>query len=57
VNPAEEPDAEWAAARWHRGEGLSLADRFCLALGQRLGLPALTADTAWGNSDSVRQIR
>jgi PIN domain nuclease of toxin-antitoxin system len=57
VNPAEEPDAERAAGRWRRGEGLSLADRFCLALGHRLGLPAVTADTAWGESDSVRQIR
>lgn len=28
--------------------GLSLGDRACLALAQRLGLPALTADRAWG---------
>jgi ribonuclease VapC len=28
--------------------GLSLGDRFCLALGERLGLPILTADRAWG---------
>ena len=27
--------------------GLSLGDRACLALAQRLGLPALTADRAW----------
>ena len=27
--------------------GLSLADRFCLALGRRLGLPVVTADRAW----------
>ena len=27
--------------------GLSLGDRACLALAQRLGLPALTADQAW----------
>jgi PIN domain nuclease of toxin-antitoxin system len=27
--------------------GLSLADRFCLALGRRLGVPVVTADRAW----------
>jgi ribonuclease VapC len=27
--------------------GLSLADRFCLALARRLGVPALTADRQW----------
>jgi PIN domain nuclease of toxin-antitoxin system len=27
--------------------GLSLGDRFCLALAQQLGLPALTADRVW----------
>lgn len=30
-----------------RAAGLSLGDRACLALGQRLGLPVLTTDTAW----------
>jgi ribonuclease VapC len=30
-----------------RAAGLSLGDRFCLALAQRLGCPALTADRAW----------
>ena len=29
-------DAEWAARRWAPGEELSLADRLCLALGDRL---------------------
>lgn len=28
--------------------GLSLGDRYCLALGSRLGRPVLTADRAWG---------
>jgi len=38
-----------------RGLGLSLGDRACLALGLRLGLPALTADGAWaGVSVGVR---
>jgi ribonuclease VapC len=50
-------DAEWAAQRWQRGEGLSLADRLCLALAQRLNVPALTADTGWGSNDRIRQIR
>ena len=30
-----------------RSAGLSLGDRFCLALCNRLGRPALTADRAW----------
>ena len=28
-------------------DGLSLGDRFCLALAKRLGVPAYTADRAW----------
>ena len=50
-------DAEWAAQRWRRGEGLSLADRLCLALGERLDISVLTADTSWGASGRVVQIR
>ncbi len=30
------------------GAGLSLGDRFCLALALREGLPAWTADRQWG---------
>jgi ribonuclease VapC len=41
--------------------GLSLADRACLALADRLGVPALTADEAWedvpGLDIEVRLIR
>jgi len=40
--------------------GLSLADRACVALAGRLGLPALTADSAWSSIDlpiEVQQIR
>jgi ribonuclease VapC len=34
--------------------GLSLADRFCLALGRRLGVPVVTADRAWARvADAV----
>ena len=52
-----EDDAEWAAGRWRRGEGLSLADRLCLALGQRLDEDVWTADTSWGSAGRVRQLR
>lgn len=34
-----------------RHAGLSLADRSCLALARRLGVPALTADRAWATVD------
>ena len=51
------PDAEWAARRWRRREGLSLGDRLCLALGDRLGVVVLTADRAWGTGEGVQQIR
>lgn len=57
VEPATVTDAERAAELWQRGSGLSLADRFCLALGERLGTTVWTADTAWGTSDRVRQVR
>lgn len=42
-------DAEAAAELWQptRAAGLSLADRACLALARRLGLPAHTADRDW----------
>lgn len=57
VEPATIDDGERAADLWRRGSGLSLADRFCLALGERLAATTWTTDTAWGNSDTVRQIR
>lgn len=50
-------DAETAALRWKSGEGLSLADRLCLALADRVGSTAWTADTAWGSARNVEQIR
>ena len=34
-----------------RSFGLSLADRACLALAARLGVPAVTADRAWADLD------
>jgi ribonuclease VapC len=58
VEPVTLPDAEWAASRWRRDEGLSLADRLCLALAARLEADNVwTADAAWGSADPVRQIR
>jgi PIN domain nuclease of toxin-antitoxin system len=57
VEPVTRIDAEWAAARWRAGEGLSLGDRLCLALGERLDAEVWTADRRWGEAGRVRQIR
>lgn len=49
-----------AAARLRpatRHAGLSLADRACLALARRLGVPAVTADRAWGDLDVGVEVR
>jgi ribonuclease VapC len=57
VEPVSADDAEWAARRWRHGEGLSLADRLCLALAERVDRDVLTADTSWGSVGRVTQIR
>ncbi len=57
LEPVAVADAEWAAQRWRPGEGLSLADRLCMALAARLGTDAWTADAAWGDDDGIKQIR
>jgi PIN domain nuclease of toxin-antitoxin system len=57
LEPVTAEDAERAAASWAPGTGLSLADRLCPALGERLGGVALTADGAWGVGAGIRQIR
>ncbi len=57
VDPVVAEDAEWAARRWTAGEGLSLADRLCLALAERADAEVLTADTTWGTAGRVRQLR
>lgn len=57
IESVVESDAEWAAHRWRKGEGLSLADRLCLALGERLDVEVWTADTSWGSPGRVRQLR
>jgi PIN domain nuclease of toxin-antitoxin system len=38
-------------------KGLSLADRACLALGQRLDLPVITADRVWKELDLEVEVR
>ena len=50
-------DAERAAETWRAGSGLSLADRLCLALGERKDAVVWTADRQWGSDGRVRQIR
>lgn len=57
IEPVVADDAEWAARRWRTGEGLSLADRLCLALAERVDATVLTADRSWGTKGRVRQIR
>lgn len=57
IEPVLVEDAEWAARRWARGEGLSLADRLCLALAARKNVEAWTADSAWGTGGGIQQIR
>ena len=52
-------DAELTAQIWYssRRSGLSLGDRACLSLAQRLSLPALTADRGWAAFDLDVEIR
>ena len=57
VEPVLAEDAEKAARLWRTGTSLSLADRLCLATADRLAATVWTADTAWGASDTIRQIR
>ena len=51
IDPGQPEDAVQVAAfrMSTRSAGLSLGDRYCLALGARLGAPVLTADRAWGS--------
>ena len=57
VEPVTADDGELAARRWRRGAGRSLADRLCLALGERLDADVLTADSERGTVGRIRQIR
>ena len=51
VVPFDERQARAAARlRWvTRHAGLSLGDRACLSLGERLGCPVVTADRVWAS--------
>lgn len=40
-----------------RPQGLSLADRACLALAERLAVPALTADRKWLEADVAAEVQ
>jgi ribonuclease VapC len=40
-----------------RRQGLSLADRACLALAERLDVPALTADRKWLEAEVVAEVQ
>lgn len=53
VEPFTDTDAMAAAALSPKtaSKGLSLGDRTCLALAQRLGAPALTAEHVWAELD------
>ena len=62
ILPFTVEDAERTGQLWTRTRhaGLSLGDRACLSLAQRLGLPAVTADRTWVGLDldiEVRAIR
>ncbi len=57
IEPVTAGDAERAARLRRRGSGRSIADRICLAAAQRLEAHVWTADTAWGTSDHISQVR
>ena len=57
VEPVVAADGEQAARLWSGNKLLSLADRLCLATAERLDAEVWTADTQWGTSGRVRQIR
>ena len=60
VVPFPEEDAGQVARLWLQAPALSLADRACLVLARRVGLPALTSDRAWHGLDvgvDIRMIR
>ena len=59
ILPFDAQDAESTAHLWStsRRAGLSLGDRACLSLAQKLGLPALTADRGWSAIDLEVEVR
>ena len=59
IEPFTHEDAHRVAelARNPRVAALSLSDRACLALAQRLGVPALTADDSWRKLDAGIEVQ
>lgn len=57
IEPVTKADAIKAAEIYDRNPSLSLGDRLCLALADRLEAQVLTADRAWGSNPTVVQIR
>jgi len=57
IEPVTRADATRAAIIHQSNPSLSLGDRLCLALGERLEADVLTADRAWGNVNGIIQIR
>ncbi len=57
IFPFTPEDADNAATQWDAAQGLSLGDRACLSLAQRLGLPVLTADATWQDRTSGVEVQ
>ncbi len=59
VEPITEEDCVRIARlrRSTKPQGLSLADRACVALAERLDVPALTADREWGKAAMGAKVR
>ncbi len=56
VEPVLGVDGQRAADLWASTQGLSLADRLCLAVGWRLGVPVLTADRRWAELEDATGV-
>jgi PIN domain nuclease of toxin-antitoxin system len=57
IEPVTRQDAQRAGLMLDRATGLSLGDRLCLALAERLDAQVITADRAWGRAGRIRQVR
>lgn len=57
VEPVTKADGLRAAQLRAQRKSLSLGDRLCLALADRLGVDVMTADRAWGDDAGIIQIR
>jgi ribonuclease VapC len=59
IEPFTDADALAAATRYPQtaAKGLSLGDRACLALADRLGSPAVTAEQVWSELDLGIEVR